>query len=256
MPSFGLLGRQLSHSYSPQIHKAFGCSNYELICIEPDKLKNFFQNKNFRGINVTIPYKKSVTAYIDSISEEASALGSINTIICKSDGTLHGYNTDIFGFNMLVKKSNVDITGKKALILGNGGSTPIIKAILEKHKASNIIIVSRSGEVNYNNLQQHSDAQIIVNATPVGMFPNIDSSLIDICNFPQLEAVFDLIYNPLQTKLLQDAHKHGIACFNGLLMLVAQAAKAEELFFDIEISQDKIMEVYSWALQQIENGGF
>ena len=254
---YGLLGRSLSHSYSPQIHKAFGCKNYELINIEPHELEQFLTEKNFSGINVTIPYKKSVLPYLDSISKEAAALGSVNTIIKKNDGTLYGSNTDIYGFDLLVKKSGVDICGKKALILGNGGSTPVIKAVLEKHGASKIIIVSRSGSVNYENILQHADAQIIVNATPVGMFPNTDTSLICLDSFPQVQAVFDIIYNPIQTKLLLDASKRGIKNFNGLLMLVAQAAKAEELFFGKKVSEEKVAEVYNNAMQQIKvNGGF
>ena len=257
MLQYGLLGQHLSHSYSPQIHKMFGCGAYELINIEPNQLRQFINDKNYSGINVTTPYKKSVLPYLDSISTKAAELGSVNTIIKKCDGTLYGDNTDLYGFNMLVEKSKVNICDKKVLILGNGGSTPIVRTVLENKNASKIVIVSRSGNVNYGNISQHKDAQIIVNTTPVGMYPNTGTSLICLDGFPQVQAVFDIIYNPIQTKLLLNASKRGIQNFNGLLMLVAQAAKSEELFFGEKISEGKVAEVYDYAMQQIKtNGGF
>ena len=249
---YGLLGRKLGHSYSPLIHKYFGNEDYDLFEIEPESLANFMQVSSFKGINVTIPYKKEVIAYCDSISTVAQQLGAVNTIIRKQDNTLWGHNTDYFGFQYMLKKSGLSVKNKKVLVLGSGGASVTVKAVLEDHGAK-AIVISRSGTDNYSNLDTHLDAAIIVNATPVGMHPNNGLSPIDINMFPALEGVLDLIYNPHRTKLILDAQKRGLVALNGLWMLVAQAYEAAKLFTDQSIDEDKIISIYDKINKQTQN---
>ncbi len=230
----GLLGESLPHSFSPQIHSYFADYSYELFEIKSNELESFLKSKKFDGLNVTIPYKKAVLPYLDGISENAEKIGCVNTIVRKGD-KLYGYNTDYCGFMATVKSAGVDIAGKKALILGTGGASLTVKAVLKDCGAAQIINISRNGENNYQNLHMHYDAQIIVNATPVGMYPNCDDSPIELEYFKSCQAVFDLIYNPLKTKLLCDADKLCIKNCNGLKMLCFQAKKACEIFCDTAV---------------------
>lgn len=239
---FGLLGRSLKHSYSPQIHSFLGDYQYDLIELEPNELDSFFTKKDFKGINVTIPYKKEVMKYCDFLSENAEKIGSVNTIVNK-DGKLYGYNTDYYGFKYMIESINTEINNKKAVILGSGGASVTCKAVLNDLQADEVITVSRTGENNYSNLSKNFDAQIIVNATPVGMYPNIDESVIDLNDFTQCEYVFDLIYNPEKTKLLQNACNLGKKYSNGLTMLVVQAKVAAQLFLDKNINDDIIEKI-------------
>ena len=249
---YGLLGRNLSHSYSPQIHSAFADYDYRLMEIEPDKLESFMRNAIFSGINVTIPYKKAVLPYCDELTPQAKRLGAVNTIVKKPDGTLWGHNTDYFGFLEMVKRSALNVQGKKALVLGSGGAGVTASAVLTDLGAT-VITISRNGEHNYNNLHLHQDASIIVNATPVGMYPNNGTAPIALSAFPNLEGVLDLIYNPFKTDLLLEAEEKGLVTLNGLYMLVAQAKESAEYFSATTISNEKIKDVYCSLKLQMEN---
>lgn len=225
----GLLGQKLSHSFSPKIHKLLGDYSYTLFEKEPKELECFLKNGDFNGINVTIPYKKTVIPYLNSVSKTALEIGSVNTVIKNNDGSLYGDNTDVYGFLELVRYSKIDLKNKKVLVLGSGGASVAIVYALNTLGALPVVI-SRTGENNYNNLHLNSDAKIIVNTTPVGMYPNNGVSPININNFKKLECVYDIIYNPYYTALLLEARKNGIPNFNGMHMLVAQAKKSAELF--------------------------
>lgn len=248
----GLLGRHLTHSYSPQIHNLLCDYTYSLFEIEPEDLAEFLTERNFDGINVTIPYKKAVIPYCDALSPQAKMLGSVNTIVKTADGRLIGHNTDYFGFSYLLAQSNLSVAGKKVLILGNGGAAATVKAVLQEKRAE-VVIISRSGENHYNNLHLHKDAALIVNATPVGMYPNNGYSPLDISLFSNLEGVLDLIYNPARTKLLLDAEKRDLITANGLTMLVAQAKESAEWFSGNKIADSRIEEIYSVLQKQMEN---
>lgn len=248
----GLLGGKLGHSYSPLIHRHLGAYTYNLYERTPDQLCDFLKHGDFHGINVTIPYKKAVIPYCTHLSEIAQELGSVNTIIRNSDGELFGHNTDYFGFESMVERSCFVAKGKKALILGSGGASITATAVLNKLGA-NTVVISRSGENNYSNLHLHKDAALIVNTTPVGMYPNNGETPVDLEQFPNVECVLDLIYNPARTKLLLDAEARGIPCQNGLWMLIAQAKAAAELFADKPIDNRKISKIYQQISAECEN---
>lgn len=230
MGRYGLLGEHLGHSFSPQIHKAIGGYDYDLFERSPDRLESFLRSGEFDGINVTIPYKKAVIPYCAALSPQAREIGSVNTILRRPDGTLYGDNTDYYGFLYTVRASGIDVTGKKCLLFGDGGVAPTIRTVLRDLHAGQIVTVSRKGEDNFSNLDRHYDAQILVNATPVGMYPNNGVSVADLAPFSQLEAAFDLVYNPHQSEFLRQAAEKGAIAVNGLQMLVAQAKRASELF--------------------------
>ena len=248
----GLLGRSLKHSYSPQIHEYLGNYSYELFEQEPNSLSEFFQNNHFSGINVTIPYKKDVVQFCDELSPVAEKLGSVNTIIKRDDGKLIGHNSDYFGFLSMVQRTGLDLAGKKAIVLGSGGASVTVCAVLEALKAHTIQI-SRSGENNYSNLYLHADAALIVNATPVGMYPENGQSPLDLSQFKKLEGVLDLIYNPANTKLLMDAQAMGLKTENGLWMLVAQAKESAQWFTGKEIPDELIEQIYNKLSIQMQN---
>lgn len=248
----GLLGRKLSHSYSPQIHNYLGNYSYELFEIEPDTLKTFLKTADFRGINVTIPYKKDVIPFCDALSLCAEKVGAVNTIIRNPDGKLIGYNTDYYGFQSMVKKSGLSLKSKKVLILGSGGASATASVVLTELGA-NAVVISRNGTNNYTNLSRHQDASAIINCTPVGMYPNTDSTPIDLNLFPNLEGVLDLVYNPANTYLLQQARARKLICENGLWMLVAQAKKAAELFTDSKIDDAIIADIHRQLQNQMKN---
>ena len=248
----GLLGKTLSHSYSPQIHKFLGDYTYELFEKQPEEIACFLRNGDFSGINVTIPYKKDVIPYCDELTDCAKALGAVNTIVRRPDGKLIGHNTDYFGFQHMVQKAGLSVTGKKVLVLGSGGASATAVAVLQNAGAK-VIVISRTGENNYDNLHLHNDAAVIVNATPVGMYPNAGKSPVTLDLFPHLEGVLDIIYNPARTKLLLDAENRNIPCENGLSMLVAQAKEAAEWFTGREIDNSKIAEIHNTLRRQMEN---
>lgn len=248
----GLLGRKLGHSYSPQIHGCLGEYSYALFEKEPDELVSFLKDGDFTGINVTIPYKKDVIPYLDELSPAARKMGSVNTIVRRADGSLFGHNSDYFGFVSLVKHSGIEVAGKKVLVLGSGGTSNMAVTALTDLGA-NPVVISRSGESNYDNLHLHADASVIVNATPVGMYPNTGVSPIDLSRFPRLMGVLDVIYNPAKTKLLLDAEALGIPHENGLWMLVAQAKEASEYFTGSKVSDDCIEKIHRTLSHQMKN---
>lgn len=248
----GLLGRTLSHSYSPQIHGCLSDYSYSLFEKEPEELADFLNSGAFTGLNVTIPYKKEVLPYCAELSESARKLGAVNTIVRRADGSLVGHNTDYFGFSSMLSRSGLHVLGKKALVLGSGGASATAVAVLQEAGAK-VIVISRSGENNYSNLHLHKDASLIVNATPVGMYPNVDQTPVDLDILPHLEGVLDLVYNPARTKLLLDAEKRGIVAENGLWMLVAQAKESAEWFTGKTIPDTVIPQIHRKLQLQMEN---
>lgn len=248
----GLLGRKLGHSYSPQIHSYFGSYSYDLFEKEPEELEDFLKNGHFTAINVTMPYKKDVMEYLDEISPTARKMGAVNTIVRRSDGTLFGHNTDYFGFLSMIKRSGLTVSGKNVLVLGSGGASGTAVAAL-KELGANVTVISRSGKNNYGNIHLHRDASVIVNTTPVGMYPHTGVSPVDLSVFPILEGVLDVVYNPARTQILLDAEARGLPCQNGLWMLVAQAKEASEHFTGQKIPDSMIETVYNSLSVQMQN---
>ena len=242
-PVFGLLGKKLGHSYSPQLHRELGGYDYGLFEKPPEELEDFLLSGDFQGINVTIPYKQTVLPHCHQLSSAAAAIGSVNTIVRQEDGTLFGDNTDAAGFLYLLEGSGVSIQGKKVLVLGSGGSSRTVGYVLEQVGAGEIIIISRSGPVGYEDITSHLDCRILVNTTPVGMYPDNGASAVDLSRFPELELVADLIYNPERTRLLQQAALLKIPAVGGIGMLAAQAAAASELFTGIPWEPGRLQEV-------------
>lgn len=232
---YGLLGRKLGHSWSVPIHKALGCQDYRLIELEPEELAAFLRREDLGGVNVTIPYKRDVMPLCDEIDPGAQAIGSVNTIVRRSDGRLRGYNTDIDGFCYMARRAGISLTGEKVVILGSGGASLTAQAAARREGAREVVVISRSGADNYENLARHGDAGIVVNTTPVGMFPGNGTAPVDLTVFPQCRGVLDVVYNPRRTALLLQARELGIPYCDGLPMLVAQAKAAEERFFETAI---------------------
>jgi len=248
----GLLGKTLGHSYSAQIHSYLGTYSYTLFEKQPEELEDFLKNNGLAGLNVTIPYKKDVIPYCQHLTECAKKLGAVNTIIRRKDGSLIGHNTDYFGFRSMVMRMGLSLAGKKVLVLGSGGASATAVAVLQELGAY-VIVISRSGENNYTNLHLHSDAAVIVNATPVGMYPHAGISPVNLDMFPKLECVLDIVYNPARTQLLLDAQERGIPCDNGLWMLIAQAKEGAEWFTGQKISDDIIGDIHKKLCKQMEN---
>ena len=246
----GLLGEKLGHSYSPRIHSQLGDYAYDLYEKRPEELEDFLKNGDFTGLNVTIPYKKAVIPYCARLSETAQKLQSVNTLLRLPDGSLEGHNTDYFGF--LTMLQGLTLAGKKALVLGSGGASNTAAVALRDQRAQ-VVVISRKGENNYENLHLHRDAAVLVNATPVGMYPNVGVAPLDIGQFPKLEAVLDVIYNPARTKLLQEAMALGIPVVNGLEMLVAQAQKSAEIWTGVPMERQKTEEILRLLRGQMEN---
>lgn len=227
--SYGLIGERLAHSFSPRIHALLGDYPYQLYPLAPDALPAFMRENCLSGFNVTIPYKQAVMPFLQSISTEARRIGAVNTVIRKADRSLHGDNTDYHGFLCMLGEAEA-FRGQKALVLGSGGSSKTVQAVLRDAGCAPIVVISRSGEDNYQNLDRHQDARLLVNTTPVGMYPRVDEAPLDLQALPQLQLVLDLIYNPARTRLLLQAEQLGIPCRNGMLMLAAQAERAAELW--------------------------
>ena len=244
---YGLIGEKLGHSYSKDIHEMLADYTYDLCPLTKEEFAEFMEKKKFKSINVTIPYKRDVIPYLYEMDDNAKAIGAVNTIVNK-DGKLYGHNTDFSGFMYMLKKHDIDVAGKKCLVLGDGGASKAVVAVLKKMGASEIIIVDiikTEPAITYDEcFEKHTDAQFIANASPVGMYPKCDASPVDLTRFPQCEAVADVIYNPLQTKLVAQAEELGMKGVNGLEMLVAQALYAVEFFLDTKLDEEKIDEVY------------
>ncbi len=249
---FALLGEKLGHSFSPQIHRALAGCDYQLLPTPPEAVADLFRRRDFRGLNVTIPYKQTVMPLCDEIDPRAAAIGAVNTVVNRG-GRLTGYNTDIDGLIYLARRTGVDMAGKKVVILGSGGTGRTARAAAGELGAAEIVTVSRGGEDNYENLSRHGDAQVLLNTTPVGMYPNCGVSPVSLDAFPHLEGVLDVVYNPLRTALLLEARERGLPCSCGLPMLVAQAWRAEELFTGSAIPAKTVEAVLAGLTAQLEN---
>ena len=253
---YGLIGERLGHSFSKEVHAMLSDYDYEIREVARDGLDSFMQKADFKAINVTIPYKESVIPYLSYISEEAKLIGSVNTIVNRN-GKLYGYNTDFAGMVALINKMRLSLRGKKTVILGTGGTSKTAKAVAMSLGAEPILTVSRTkkdGCIDYNELiQGHLDAQIIINTTPIGMYPDNFSSIIDITPFERLEGVIDAIYNPIRTKLVVDALERGIKAEGGLYMLVAQAVYASEIFLDTKYPIEKLNKIFKKIKRKKEN---
>ena len=249
---YGLIGEHLGHSFSKQIQTRIAeienvkDYDYQLVELDKEEFKEFMEKKDFKGINVTIPYKKDVIPYLDEMDESAKAIGAVNTII-NVDGKLKGYNTDFGGFLYMVKAHNVHMEGKKVLIIGNGGACAAVKAVCKHENAKDIVIVSRSanrGAIGYDEMYtSHLDADIVVNTSPVGMFPNIANAPIDVSWFHKLECVLDVVYNPILTRLCFEAQEADIKRVIGLEMLIAQAKYTFEIFKNMSFDDSIIDEI-------------
>lgn len=253
---YGLIGEKLSHSFSKEIHEALTDYVYEIRELTPDEVAPFLEAREFEGINVTIPYKEKVIPYLDSISDAAKKIGAVNTIK-KVDGKLIGDNTDFYGMREMILRAGIEIKGKKVLILGTGGTSKTSRAVASDLGAREIITVSRkSGEntVTYEAAYElHSDAEVIINTTPLGMYPNPQNKPIEIDRFPNLTGVIDAIYNPLRTRLILDAEAEGIPAVGGLMMLILQASRAAEIFIGEAIDEEKVDEVIKKIFESKEN---
>ena len=229
---YGLIGEKLGHSASKEIHEQLADYSYELHPLTKEDFPIFMEEKAFRALNVTIPYKQAVIPYLTAMDENAKAIGAVNTIV-NQNGSLYGYNTDMPGFLYMVKKNGIDMEGKKVVVLGNGGASQAIQAGVKE------------GVLTYEQcFALHSDADIVVNTSPVGMYPNVNFSPVDLTHFPQCQAVIDIIANPLTTKLVAQARELGMKGITGLEMLIAQAKYAVEIFLDTKIPEEKIDEIY------------
>lgn len=247
----GLLGKTLGHSCSPQLHALFGDYEYALYEREEAKLAEFLRSCGLRGLNVTVPYKKTVCAYCDRLTETAAQIGSVNTLLFE-DGSIIGDNTDAYGFAALLDRFDISVRGKKTLVLGSGGASKAVQYVL-RGRGADVTVISRSGKDNYVNLDKHADAQLIVNATPVGMYPHNGAAPLQLTDFRACETVIDLIYNPLRTALLQQAEALGMRAVNGLYMLCAQAFRASELFQGCTLPDDLTEKAYLSMLRTLPN---
>ena len=247
---YGLLGERLGHSFSPQIHRDLAGYDYQLLPTPPEAVEDLFARRAFQGLNVTIPYKRTVMPLCDEIDPRAAAIGAVNTVV-NQNGRLTGYNTDIDGFLYMARRAGVDMAGKKVVILGSGGTSRTARAAAGELGAREIVTVSRHGEDNYQNLSRHADAQVLVNTTPVGMYPNWGQSPVSLESFPALEGVLDVVYNPLRTALLLQAEERGLPRSCGLPMLVAQAKRAAELFTGQNIDDSRTEAVLHGLRRQL-----
>ena len=250
----GLLGEKLGHSYSPAIHGMLADYEYKLYERSPEDVESFVRNGEWDGLNVTIPYKKTVMPFCDQLSETAKRIGSVNTLVRRADGSIYGDNTDAYGFERLVRRSGIQVQGKKALVLGSGGASVTVCDVLQTLGAASVTVISQGGENNYDNLDRHADAQIIANTTPLGMYPYTGKAAVDLRRFPQCEGVLDVVYNPARTALMLQAEALHIPCASGLYMLVAQAKRSSELFTDTSIDDsqiDRIEHILASSMQNV-----
>jgi len=241
---YGLMGKKLGHSYSPLIHRCFGDYDYRLCPVSEEEMAAMLRERDFRGLNVTIPYKQAVLPFCDDLSETVRAVGSANTLVLRG-GRLAAHNTDLPGFRYMLEKGGISLRGRKAVILGSGGTSLTAQAACRLENAGETVVVSRSGPVDYAEMYlRHTDADVLINTTPVGMYPDTAPSPVDLRRFPRLAGVADVIYNPARTQLLQDAEARGIPCVGGLWMLCAQGWHAARLFLGSSLTEDKIALAY------------
>lgn len=253
MGTYGLLGEKLGHSFSPRIHALLGDTPYDLYEKRPQELEDFLLHGELAGMNVTIPYKKTVMPYCAALTDIARRIGSVNTLVRQADGSLLGDNTDYYGFDCLLQRAGIDPKGKKALVLGSGGASLTVQMVLRDRGAAQVVVISRGGEDNYQNLDRHADADLIVNTTPVGMYPKNGDSPVDLRQFPHCTAVVDVVYNPARTALLLQAEELGIPCAGGLTMLVAQAQRSAERFLGRDLGDGTLDRVLHQLEKDTEN---
>ncbi len=253
---YGLIGEKLGHSFSRVVHNKLFDYEYTLKEIPKTELSEFLTKKDFKAINVTIPYKQKVIPFLDEVDGVALKIGAVNTVVNKN-GRLFGYNTDFSGLKAMILHNEIEIAGKKVLILGNGGTSKTAKAVLEDLNAKEILILSRKsgdGVITYDEAtEKHTDADVIINTTPCGMYPDLEGEPISIDAFKKLSAVVDVVYNPLSTRLVINARKKGIKAVNGLYMLIAQAVFAAERFIDTKVPKDEILKIYNELLAEKRN---
>ena len=253
---YGLIGEHLPHSFSPEIHKRIGDYKYDIKELKPEELGKFLENRDFKGINVTIPYKQAVIPYLDEIDEEAKEIGAVNTIVNRG-GKLFGYNTDFGGLKALFERTGISVSGKKAIILGNGGTSHTAEAVLKSLGAQTVLktdLVPGKGTItNEEAVLNHSDAKILVNTTPCGMFPKLSGMAVAPADFPNLDGAIDVVYNPLRTDFVQRAQSLGIPAASGLYMLVMQAILAAEHFFDKPVPKERAEKIYQQLLRMKKN---
>lgn len=239
---YGLIGRKLEHSYSPAIHRRYGNRAYRLYELEPEELGTFLRRADLGGINVTMPYKRDVLSFCDELSPAVKAIGAANTLVRRKERMI-AHNTDLDGFVYMLRRADIQVKGKKVVILGSGGASLSAQAACRELGAGEVAVLSRKGQEHYADLNRHRDAVIVINATPVGMYPHCPDAPVSLEQFPACEGVADVIYNPRRTGLLMEAEERGIPCCGGLSMLVAQAKAAHELFFDTAVPDDKTEEI-------------
>ncbi|MBQ9959370.1 MAG: AAA family ATPase [Oscillospiraceae bacterium] len=250
----GLLGEKLTHSYSPVIHARLGSYSYSLFEVAKNDVEEFLQTGDFHALNVTIPYKKTALRCCAQLSPLAARIGAVNTVVRRADGTLFGDNTDAYGFGYMLKRAGMDVAAAKVLVLGSGGTSAMAQVVLRELGAAEVVVISRSGDNNYQNVHaKHADAAFIVNATPVGMYPNNGESPLDLRGFSALRGVADVVYNPARTALLLQAEEMGIATAGGLSMLVAQAKRASELFTGETVPDSRIDTVTAQLAAAMQN---
>ena len=253
---YGLVGEKLGHSFSKEIHNILADYAYELNALRKEDFDAFFKAKNFKAINVTIPYKRDVIPYLDFIDAAAENIGAVNTVVNR-DGKLYGYNTDFYGLERLALHLRLSFKDKKVAILGTGGTSRTASAVAKSLGARKVLRVSREsgkGDITYDELyKKHSDVEIIINTTPLGMYPDIFSSPVDLSHFENLVGVIDTIYNPLRTKFISDAIKMGVRAEGGLYMLVAQAVRASEIFIDMRYPDDTVDKIFKTLRAKKEN---
>lgn len=253
---YGLIGEKLGHSFSKIIHEQLADYTYDLIPLTREELDVFLTEKQFSALNVTIPYKETVIPYLDEVDAHAKKIGAVNTVVNRN-GKLKGYNTDFYGFRYMLQHNGIDVKNKKALVLGKGGASKAVIAVLEEMGASEILTVyykDTPATITYAACyRDHTDSEIIVNTTPVGMYPKADDCPIDLSKFPHLSGVADVVYNPLRTQLIVEAQKRGIRAAGGLEMLVAQAKYAVEIFLDTKIDDSRIAAINAGLMQERSN---
>lgn len=253
MKKCGLLGEKLGHSYSPAIHAMLADYEYRLYERQAEDLDDFIRSGDWDGLNVTIPYKKAVVPYCTELTDTARVIGSVNTLVRLPNGGILGDNTDAYGFELLLRQAKLDPAGKKCLVLGSGGASVMACAVLRAMGAASVIVVSRKGQDNYENLSKHADADLLINTTPVGMYPNNGQAPVDLRNFRKLSGVADVVYNPARTALLLQAEALGIPHAGGLLMLVAQAKRSAERFSGQDIDNAQITRITEVLSRQMQN---
>lgn len=249
---FALIGKTLKHSYSKKIHTLFSKYQYDIVELESDALERFVKESEYKGFNATIPYKKEIMEYLDVVDESAKAIGAVNTVV-KRNGKTIGYNTDFLGMIYMLKKAEIELHDRCVLILGSGGTRNTALAVAKTLGAKSVKTISRNGEYNYQNCYDLIETEVIINTTPVGMYPETDNCPIDINRFPNLLGVADVIYNPSLTKLLFNARERGIKYTNGLSMLVAQAKYAMDLFLSDKFDDGIIESVLEKLQREVKN---